>query len=59
MSMFVHKHPVHEETDSCSLLLLIGVAGSCTLGIEDNSLLHAKWPSPSLVGLAVLLLLFS
>lgn len=57
--MLVHKHPVHAEIESCSLLLLIGVAGSCTLGIEDNSLLHAKWPSPTLVGLAVLLLLSS
>lgn len=57
--MLVHKHSVHAEIESCSLLLLIGVPGSCTLGIEDNSFLHTKWPSPTFVGLAVLLLLFS
>lgn len=47
------------EIESCSLLLLIGDAGSCSLGIEDNSLLHAKWARPALVALAALLLLFS
>lgn len=36
-----HKHRAAIAVESCSPLLLMSVLGSCTLGIGDNSLLHA------------------
>lgn len=36
-----HLHWAPAAVESCSLLLLMGVSGSRTLGVGDNSLLHA------------------